>query len=180
MNIDIPEEIVAEETTQSTEQAETPSQVEDSPKPAAESPKPAAESPKPAAQSPKPASRPDQIRSSRPDQNRSSRPQSYGGGQSRRRQQGGDRGDRGGRFAPKSRVCSYCVDKIDYIDYKKPELLSSYVTAHGKIYSRRRTGTCAKHQRRLAMAIKRARFLALLPYTTDQIRLYGSGSQRES
>ena len=143
---------MAEETTKSTEQAETPKTESSS-------------------TTIRPASRP----TFRPEQSRSSRP-SYGQGQSRRRQQGG------GRYAPKrSRVCSFCVDKIDYIDYKKPELLASYITAHGKIYSRRRTGTCARHQRFLARAIKRARFLALLPYTTDQIRLYGSGgSQRES
>ncbi len=120
----------------------------------------------PKAESVKPAVRREQPRSSRPSS----------GGQSRRRQysRGQDRGPK------RRRVCSFCVDKVDYIDYKKADLLSTYVTAHGKIYSRRRTGTCAKHQRRLAMAIKRARFLALLPYTTDQIRLYSSGSKRES
>ncbi len=120
----------------------------------------------PTAESVKPAVRREQPRSSRPSS----------GGQSRRRQysRGQDRGPK------RRRVCSFCVDKVDYIDYKKADLLSTYVTAHGKIYSRRRTGTCAKHQRRLAMAIKRARFLALLPYTTDQIRLYSSGSKRES
>ncbi|NOZ49775.1 MAG: 30S ribosomal protein S18 [Chloroflexi bacterium] len=73
------------------------------------------------------------------------------------------------------RVCSFCVDKIDYIDYKKPELLVPYISGNGKIVSRRRSGTCARHQRRLAIAIKRARFLALLPYTADQIRLHGHG-----
>lgn len=72
------------------------------------------------------------------------------------------------------RVCSFCVDRIDYIDYKKPDHLLPYISGNGKITSRRRTGTCAKHQRRLAIAIKRARFLALLPYTADHIRLYGN------
>ena len=71
------------------------------------------------------------------------------------------------------RVCSFCVDKINYIDYKQPDLLKPYLSGNGKIVSRRRSGTCAKHQRRLAVAIKRARFLALLPYTADHIRLYG-------
>lgn len=114
----------------------------------------------------KPAMRREQPRSTR-----------QSSGQSRRRQQY----SRGQQRGPKRRrVCSFCVDKVDYIDYKKFDLLSTYITAHGKIYSRRRTGTCAKHQRRLAMAIKRARFLALLPYTTDQIRLYGSSGKRES
>lgn len=80
---------------------------------------------------------------------------------------------RGGARTRRRRVCSFCVEKIDYIDYKKPELLLPYISGNGKIVSRRRTGTCAKHQRRLAIAIKRARFLALLPYTADHIRLYG-------
>ncbi|HEY53578.1 MAG TPA: 30S ribosomal protein S18 [Caldilineae bacterium] len=97
-------------------------------------------------------------------------------GQQRRRQQQ----PRGQRAPRRRRVCSFCVDKIDYIDYKKADLLSTYITPHGKIYSRRRTGTCAKHQRRLATAIKRARFLALLPYTADHIRLYAGGGKRES
>ncbi len=72
------------------------------------------------------------------------------------------------------RVCQFCVEKIDYIDYKKPELLLNYISPYGKMLSRRRTGVCAKHQRRLAIAIKRARFLALLPYTAEHIRLFGS------
>ncbi len=82
-----------------------------------------------------------------------------------------------GRYSRRRRVCSFCVDKIDYIDYKQPDLLKQYITEHGKIVSRRRSGTCAKHQRRLATAIKRARYLALLPYTAEHIRLYGHGGQ---
>ena len=74
----------------------------------------------------------------------------------------------------RAKVCQFCVDKTDYIDYKKPELLLPYISPYGKMLSRRRTGVCAKHQRRLAIAIKRARFLALLPYTADHIRQYGS------
>ena len=145
------EDTVAEETTQPTE---TPKQ---------------ATTPK--ADSPKPAQKREQPRYQRQSSGQSS-------GQSRRRQQQQySRGQQ--RGGPKRRrVCSFCVDKVDYIDYKKSDLLLTYITAHGKIVSRRRTGTCAKHQRRLAMAIKRARFLALLPYTTDQIRLYGSGGKR--
>ncbi len=72
------------------------------------------------------------------------------------------------------KVCQFCVEKVDYIDYKKPELLLPYISPYGKMLSRRRTGVCAKHQRRLAKAIKRARFLALLPYTAEHIRRYGS------
>ena len=75
------------------------------------------------------------------------------------------------------RFCSFCVDKIDYIDYKDIDQLQPYLSGNGKIFSRRRTGTCAKHQRRLAQAVKRARFLALLPYTADHIRLYGTRSR---
>jgi small subunit ribosomal protein S18 len=76
--------------------------------------------------------------------------------------------------ARRAKVCQFCVEKIDYIDYKKPELLLPYISPYGKMLSRRRTGVCAKHQRRLAIAIKRARFLALLPYTAEHIRRYGS------
>ena len=74
----------------------------------------------------------------------------------------------------RAKVCQFCVEKVDYIDYKKPELLLPYISPYGKMLSRRRTGVCAKHQRRLAKAIKRARFLALLPYTAEHIRRYGS------
>ncbi|NUQ39178.1 MAG: 30S ribosomal protein S18 [Caldilineales bacterium] len=76
---------------------------------------------------------------------------------------------------PRARVrfCVFCVEKVDYIDYKKPELLASYLSNSGKIAARRRSGVCAKHQRGLATAIKRARFLALLPHTAEHIRLSG-------
>ncbi len=62
------------------------------------------------------------------------------------------------------KVCRFCVEKKENIDYKEVELLSKFLSEKGKILSRRATGTCAKHQRRLALAIKRARFLSLLPY----------------
>ncbi len=65
------------------------------------------------------------------------------------------------------RVCSFCVDKVPYIDYKEADQLQRYISDHGKILPRRKTGTCAKHQRRLATAVKRARHLALLPYTVQ-------------
>ena len=64
---------------------------------------------------------------------------------------------------PKRKVCSFCVDKVEVIDYKNPDKLRRYVSSRGKIEPRRRTGTCAKHQRLLAVAIKRAQHLALLP-----------------
>jgi len=66
--------------------------------------------------------------------------------------------------------CAFCVDKIDTIDYKDVDLLRQYVTNRGKIRPRRKTGVCARHQRRLALAIKRARHLALLPFTADYAR----------
>lgn len=76
---------------------------------------------------------------------------------------GGFRGRGGGR----KKVCAFCVDKIDRVDYKDALKLRRYITERGKIEPRRKTGTCARHQRRLTIAIKRARHLALLPYTAD-------------
>jgi small subunit ribosomal protein S18 len=79
-----------------------------------------------------------------------------------------DRGDRrqgGGRFRRK-RVCNFCVEKTE-IDYKNYEMLRRYVNEYGRIKPRRQTGTCAKHQRALAVAIKRARHIALLPFVAD-------------
>lgn len=63
--------------------------------------------------------------------------------------------------------CRFCVDKIEYIDYKDDRRLRGFVTDRGKIVPRRITGTCAKHQRQLTAAIKRARHLALLPYVAE-------------
>ncbi|MBQ6475527.1 MAG: 30S ribosomal protein S18 [Clostridia bacterium] len=68
---------------------------------------------------------------------------------------------------PRRKVCNFCVDKMDYIDYKDVARLRRYLTERGKIMPRRMSGTCAKHQRHLAMAIKRARVMALLPYVQD-------------
>ena len=74
--------------------------------------------------------------------------------------------DRGGR-KPKKRVCAFCVDKVEEIDYKDVAKLKKYITERGKILPRRITGNCAKHQRALTVAIKRARHIALMPYTCD-------------
>lgn len=73
------------------------------------------------------------------------------------------------RYKKQSRrkVCSFCVDKVTYIDYKDINKLRKYVTEKGKIIPRRQTGTCATHQRELTQAIKRARFMALLPYVGE-------------
>jgi len=80
---------------------------------------------------------------------------------------------RGGRFQQRRRrVCAFCLEKTNYIDYKDVALLRRYVSEQGKIRSRRKGGTCAKHQRMLAVAIKRARHVALLPYTSEHIRQY--------
>lgn len=68
---------------------------------------------------------------------------------------------------PKKKVCAFCVDKVDMIDYKDVAKLRRYVSDRAKILPRRITGTCAKHQRQLTVAIKRARHIALLPFTTD-------------
>ena len=85
------------------------------------------------------------------------------GGASRGAPRGGMR--RGGRRRPK--FCFYCVEKQEKVDYKDVEKLRKYISEGGKIVPRRVTGTCAKHQRLLTEAIKRARYMALLPYTLD-------------
>ena len=77
---------------------------------------------------------------------------------------------RGVRYAPRRKVCSFCSEKVEVIDYKDPSKLRRYISDRGKIEPRRRTGTCARHQRALAQAIKRARYLALLPYVPAHIR----------
>ena len=68
---------------------------------------------------------------------------------------------------PRRKVCAFCADKIEMIDYKVTQRLRRYLSERGKIVPRRVTGTCARHQRQLTTAIKRARHLALLPYVTD-------------
>ena len=81
-----------------------------------------------------------------------------------------DRGERRPRprgRKPRRKVCSFCVDKIEYIDYKDVNRLRRFVNERGKIMPRRMSGNCAKHQRQLSEAIKRARQVALLPYVTD-------------
>jgi len=79
----------------------------------------------------------------------------------------------GGKFAPRRRVCAFCTGKVKDIDYKDSSTLSNYISDRGKIEPRRRTGTCAKHQRALAVAIKRARHIALLPFAPEHISRMG-------
>jgi len=89
----------------------------------------------------------------------------------------GDRGGRGWRSGPggrggprRGKVCAFCADKAKVIDYKDIGMLRQYIASSGRINSRRRTGACARHQRMLARAIKRARQIALLPYTSEHGR----------
>jgi small subunit ribosomal protein S18 len=79
----------------------------------------------------------------------------------------------GGKFQPQRKFCAFCADKSEIVDYKDATKLRRYISDRGKIEPRRRTGTCAKHQRFLALAIKKARQLALLPYTAGHIRRAG-------
>ncbi|NLA12044.1 MAG: 30S ribosomal protein S18 [Firmicutes bacterium] len=75
------------------------------------------------------------------------------------------RRERGRR--PKRKICSFCVDKVEQVDYKQHEKLKRFITERGKILPRRISGNCARHQRQLTRAIKRARIMALLPFTSE-------------
>ena len=95
----------------------------------------------------------------------------HGGGQRREGGPGGGGpGGPGGRprgkrqYFRKKKVCKFCVEKMDFIDYKRADILSQFVQERGKILPRRMTGVCARHQRWLGVAIKRARNIALLPF----------------
>jgi small subunit ribosomal protein S18 len=91
-----------------------------------------------------------------------------GGGDDRRGGPGG--GPQGGKkkfFYRRKRVCKFCVEKIEYIDFKDVKTLQQFIPERGKILPRRISGTCALHQRKLQNAIKRARIAALLPFTAD-------------
>lgn len=79
----------------------------------------------------------------------------------------------GARYVPVRKFCSFCSDKVEEIDYKDPLKLRNYISDRGKIGPRRKTGTCAKHQRALVVSIKRARHLALLPYVPAHIHKMG-------
>ncbi|HEV7516257.1 MAG TPA: 30S ribosomal protein S18 [Thermoanaerobaculia bacterium] len=70
-------------------------------------------------------------------------------------------------FYRRRKVCKFCADKIDYVDFKDVKLLQQFIPERSKILPRRISGTCARHQRLLQTAIKRARHLALIPFTTD-------------
>lgn len=68
---------------------------------------------------------------------------------------------------PRKRVCSFCVDKVESMDYKETHKIRKYITDRGKILPRRISGNCAMHQRQVTLAIKRARSIALLPYSVE-------------
>jgi small subunit ribosomal protein S18 len=99
-----------------------------------------------------------------------------GGGHGGPRREGGPGGGPGGPGGPggrprgkrqyfrKKKVCKFCVEKMDFIDYKRADILSQFVQERGKILPRRMTGVCSRHQRWLGVAIKRARNIALLPF----------------
>ncbi len=79
----------------------------------------------------------------------------------------GGRGGAQGRRMRRRKVCRFCLDKVDIIDFKDVRLLQNYIPERGKVLPRRISGSCASHQRMLAEAIKRARNIALLPYAAD-------------
>jgi len=74
------------------------------------------------------------------------------------------------RFTRRPRICQFCADKTLVIEYKNIDLMKRYVTEDGKIRPRRETGACAKHQRKVAQAVKRARHMALLPFKASRFR----------
>src|SRR6267142_487106 len=89
----------------------------------------------------------------------------------------GGAGGSGGRYGgppglrrPRRKVCTFCVDKVQKIDYKDVGRIRRFISDRGKIDPRRKSGTCAKHQRMLTTALKRARLMAMLPYTADHVR----------
>jgi small subunit ribosomal protein S18 len=86
----------------------------------------------------------------------------------------GPRQKRKGRFPFRRKACSFCVEGVKTIDYKDVGKLRRFLSDRGRIEPRRKLGTCAKHQRALAIALKRARHLALLPYTAEQVRETGA------
>ena len=91
-----------------------------------------------------------------------------GGGRGAKKDDKDKKGERPrGGFFRRRRVCKFCAEKIDYINYKDVRLLSPFIPERGKIQPRRISGTCAKHQRALQVAIARARQLALIPYVTE-------------
>ena len=92
-----------------------------------------------------------------------------GGGESSAGQEE-SRGGGGRRYFSRPRICQFCADKSIIIDYKNTAQLNGFVNRDGKLRPRRQTGTCAKHQRRVALAVKQARHMALLPFSGEPTR----------
>lgn len=90
-----------------------------------------------------------------------------GGGHGRGGHSGGGGGRAGRGRMRRRKMCRFCMDKVDLIDFKDVKLLQNYIPERGKVLPRRISGSCAPHQRMLAEAIKRARNIALLPYAAD-------------
>jgi len=135
---------------------------------------PAAEVEQPEAAPAKPPARAAVAAPERGEERRAPREREAGDSQDRQRRRGGG----GGGFGRgRRRACVMCVEKMTSIDYKDFSFLRRFLSDRGRIESRRKSGTCAKHQRGLAQAIKRARHLALLPYTAEHVRT-GVGSSR--
>jgi small subunit ribosomal protein S18 len=88
-------------------------------------------------------------------------------GRNNDRDGGGGGGKERGMRRPKKKICSFCVDKVQGIDYKETAKVRKFITERGKILPRRISGNCAVHQRQLTIAIKRARQIALLPFTSE-------------
>ena len=106
----------------------------------------------------------------RPAGGQGGRPPFRGGGSG-----GGFRPRRGRpRYYARRKICSFCVDKVEYIDYKDIARLRRFISDRYKMEARRKTGVCSKHQRMLARAVKRARALALIPYSPDH-KMPGGG-----
>ena len=99
-------------------------------------------------------------------------PREEGGGEAGRRRPRG-------RYGRRRKVCMFCVEHVTAIDYKDVGRLRRFLSDRGRIEPRRKLGTCAKHQRALSQALKRARHLALLPYTAEHIRAAGHFSSRQ-
>ena len=107
------------------------------------------------------------------------RPSRFGAPRAEGGEGGGDRGPRprrgggsggGGRFGSRRKVCGFCADNIEDVDYKDIARLRRHLSERGKIEPRRKLGTCARHQRSLTVAIKRARHVALLPFVSGSVR----------
>jgi small subunit ribosomal protein S18 len=90
-----------------------------------------------------------------------------GGGRGRDKKDDKGKGEGRRTFSRRRRVCKFCADKIDYINYKDVRQLAGFIPERGKLQPRRISGACATHQRKLQTAIARARQLAMLPYVTD-------------